>query len=202
LIRKRFQLSFAQHVNRTDWVQLTVESTAAIIDGALLIIAPGTASQLLAVTLGLFGLIYGLSLLLSLISDRTEWGFRAGGGIASMVVGGLLLALPAQLGYITCVILVWLAATLGIMSGLIRIVLGFGNYDTRRGVLGIVILFASIGLLVLVIVRQPLGPRLIGALLTFGGVAGLVAAQGKRRAPAQVTEVTKPAPHKAVAGRR
>ena len=202
MIRKRFQVSFAQHVNRTDWVQLTVESSAAIVGGVMILLQPGTSSEMLAVILGLFGLIYGLSLLLSLISDRTEWGFRAAGGIASMVVGGLLLALPVQLGYITCVILVWLAATLGIMGGLIRIVLGFGNYDTRRGVLGIVLLFASMGLLVLVIVRQPLGPRLIGALLTFGGVTGLLAALEKRRAPAQVTATTKPAPQKAVPGKR
>jgi hypothetical protein len=95
------------------------------------------------------------------------------------------------------VILVWLAGTLGIVSGLIRIVLGFGNYDTRRGVLGIVIVFASLGLLILAIVRQPLSPRLVGALFTFTGVAGLAAALRKRRQPLQVVEATNPGVRKA-----
>jgi uncharacterized membrane protein HdeD (DUF308 family) len=204
LIRKVFKLNFAQHLNTTDWVQLLVEGVAALIAGIALILWPGSSSAFLVNILGLFAGLYGLSMLLSLITDRTEWGWRVAGGVGCMALGGVILAFPTQMVRTVSVLLVWLLGTLGIVNGVIYIIRGFGNSTWKYVVVGFASLIVGFGLIIGIFLTAFAAPWLIGAFLLLVGVVSFVAALRKRRAPAPVPviEAAKPAPQKAVAGKR
>jgi uncharacterized membrane protein HdeD (DUF308 family) len=167
------------YVAKTNRGPLALESLAAIGIGILLMVSPKNAAQLLVILFGLFWLIYGISLLLSLFRNHKEWGWRLAGGIGSIALGALLVTHSLWSAYLGSAVLVWLFAAAGCMIGIIMIIKGIAYREWGKAILGFVALGGGL-LLVLVAPQASLiVPLLMGASAILCGIYGLFAAVRK-----------------------
>jgi uncharacterized membrane protein HdeD (DUF308 family) len=155
------------YVERTPRGPLALEGLAAIAIGILLLVSPEDTSQLLAILFGGFWIIYGMSLLLSLIRNRKEWGWRLAGGLGSLVLGALLVTHSLWSAYIAAAVLVWLLAAAGCVIGVIMIITGIAYREWGKAVVG----FLALGAGFLMVLVSPKTSLLMPLLL---GVAGIL----------------------------
>jgi uncharacterized membrane protein HdeD (DUF308 family) len=164
------------YVERTNRGPLALESLAAIAIGILLIVFPKNATQLLVILFGLFWIIYGVSLLLSLFRNHKEWGWRLAGGIGSIILGVLLATHSLWSAYLGSAVLVWLFAAAGCVIGIIMILKGIAYREWGKAILGFIALAAGFLLVLVAPGASLLVPVLIGAAAILCGGYGLIAA--------------------------
>ena len=73
---------------------IVIQGVAGIILGLLLLTAPGISSLVLVQFLAIYWLVSGIIGLVSLIWDRTQWGWKVFGGVLGVVAGTAVLRHP------------------------------------------------------------------------------------------------------------
>jgi uncharacterized membrane protein HdeD (DUF308 family) len=108
--------------------ELIVEGVVAIIAGVATYSQPGITALALDATIAVFAIFTGVMQLTSSVRLRREvehWGWMAASGVASMLFGVLMIALPAA-GMLA---VTWLIAAYGIVLGVTMIVM---SLELRR----------------------------------------------------------------------
>jgi uncharacterized membrane protein HdeD (DUF308 family) len=108
--------------------ELIVEGVVAIIAGVATYSQPGITALALDATIAVFAIFTGVMQLTSAVRLRREvehWGWMAASGVASMLFGVLMIALPAA-GMLA---VTWLIAAYGIVLGVTMIVM---SLELRR----------------------------------------------------------------------
>lgn len=112
-----------------DWWLLLMLGVVSVVAGALAVMRPGLAALVLVLIVGVNALLTGILDMVLAVRLRSHarpgvWLLLAG-GIASIIFGTILIALPT-LGALA---LVWLIGAYAIVAGILYMVLAFRSYE-------------------------------------------------------------------------
>jgi uncharacterized membrane protein HdeD (DUF308 family) len=172
----------------TPWWLVLLWGILAIIMGLLFFLQPAASAGILIQFLGIYWLVTGVFSIVSILWDRSGWGWKLFNGILGALAGVLIIENP-----LWSTLLV--PATLAILVGIIGIVIGILQLASalRGGGWGVGILGAlSILLAFLLITRPVIGglalPVVLGGLLLLGGFLAIIASFGLRTIERQIEE--------------
>jgi uncharacterized membrane protein HdeD (DUF308 family) len=122
------------------WWLLLIEGIAAVIIGAILLLAPAKTAanfyQILVQLLGIYWIISGVLLLVNMFMDHTAWGWKLFMGIVSIIAGGYILMYPIAAAVALPRIFVLVLGIWGLMQGILYLVLAFKGGGWGMGILG------------------------------------------------------------------
>ncbi len=170
------------------WFLVLIEGIAAIIVGLFLFMRPAATLVVLIQFLGIYWLITGIFALISLLWDRSAWGWKLFSGILGILAGIMIVQNPLWSTLFVPATLAIMVGIIGIMIGVFQLISAFSGGGWGTGILGIL----SILLGFLLIGRPVLAglalPWILGGLLLFGGLLAIVAAFGLRDLEKQAKE--------------
>lgn len=156
---------------------IVIQGVAGIILGLLLLTAPGISSLVLVQFLALYWLVSGIIGLVSLIWDRTQWGWKVFGGVLGVVAGTAVLRHPMYatllVGTTLVVFMGILALVFGVMN-LVRALSAGGGWG--MGLLGALDVIIGFFLIVNPLAGAVALPIVLGAFILVGGIASIIMA--------------------------
>ena len=163
--------------NDTPWWLVLIGGIAAIILGWMLIQNPLRVSNVLVWAIGLYWLITGIIYIVSLIWDRTQWGWKLFGGIIGILAGWFLIDAGAiervaSMGFAVVLVL----AIQGIIMGIMGLIAAFQGGGWGAGILGVISIIIGILLLGNMAAAAIVLPWVIGIFLIVGGIFGIIGA--------------------------
>jgi uncharacterized membrane protein HdeD (DUF308 family) len=155
---------------------IVVQGVAAIVLGILLLLAPGASSVILLQFLALYWLVSGIAELVSLIWDRTQWGWKLVGGIVGILAGVAVIQHPMWATVLVGTTLVLFIGIMGIVFGISELIRAFSGGGWGAGALGVANI--AIGIL---LITDPFSaaiglPLLLGILAIIGGAVAIMTA--------------------------
>ena len=163
--------------NNTPWWLVLIGGIAAIILGWMLIQNPFRVANVLVWAIGLYWLITGIIYLVSLIWDRSQWGWKLFGGIIGILAGWFLIdagAIERLASFGLAIVLV--LAIQGIIMGIMGLIAAFQGGGWGAGILGVISIVIGILLLGNMWAAAIVLPMVIGIFLIIGGIFGIVGA--------------------------
>ena len=170
------QTSLADDLRPMKWLVI-IQGVAGIILGLLLLTAPGISSLILVQFLAIYWLVSGVIGLVSLIWDRTQWGWKVAGGILGIIAGVAVMRHPMYATVLVGTTLVIFMGVLALAFGVMNLVRAFSaGGGWGMGLLGV--LDVIIGLF---LIFNPLAgaialPIVLGAFILVGGIASIIMA--------------------------
>jgi uncharacterized membrane protein HdeD (DUF308 family) len=162
------------------WWLVLIEGILLILIGIFFFVSPYRTLVTAIWVLGLYWLIRGILDLVSLIWDRSMWGWKIFAGILGIVAGWILLQQPLAGTLVLSVTLIWLVAFIGLFIGISSLIRGFQGAGWGTIILGVIEIVLSIILLMNAGGAASWLPWVLGALAILGGILTLVAAFGLR----------------------
>jgi len=155
------------------WWLVLIEGILLGLIGLFLIFSPyGTLFSIFWV-LGLYWLIKGIIDLVSLIWDRTMWGWKIVAGILGIVAGYIVLQHPITSTVVLSVTAVWLLALIGLFLGISALIRGLKGAGWGTTILGIVIIILAIVLMFHSAVAATILPWVLGFFAIAGGIIAI-----------------------------
>ncbi|HEX6474262.1 MAG TPA: DUF308 domain-containing protein [Candidatus Limnocylindria bacterium] len=156
---------------------IIIQGVAGIILGLLLLTAPGISSLIIVQFLALYWLISGVIGLVSLIWDRTQWGWKVAGGILGIIAGVAVMRHPM---YATLLV----GTTLVVFMGILALVFGVMNLARAfsagggwgMGLLGLLDIIIGLFLIFNPLAGAIALPIVLGAFILVGGIASIIMA--------------------------
>jgi len=158
----------AAYVGKMPWWLVLVWGILAVIIGIMLVSQPLITAFLLITLMGVYWFVGGIFSLLSLISDRTNAGWRIFIAIISIIAGLIIMTYPLYSSLIVLELLVFIIGLWALVIGGTYLYNSFANKDAGAGILGIISIIFGIILLIF-----PFGAAY--ALPIVAGVVALVA---------------------------
>jgi uncharacterized membrane protein HdeD (DUF308 family) len=170
------QPSVADDLAPLKWL-IVIQGVAAILLGLALLTAPGASSVILVQFLAIYWLISGTIGLVSLIWDRSQWGWKVFGGILGIIAGMAVIKHPMYATVLVASTLVVFMGILALVFGVMQLVRAF----SAGGGWGMGLLGALDVIIGLFLIFNPLGgaialPIVLGAFLLVGGIASTIMA--------------------------
>lgn len=184
LIDKDHKLATAQtnqvEDTRIPWWLVLIQGISAIFLGILLLFRPTATTLLLVQFLGIYWLISGFFSLISLIWDRSEWGWKLFSGILGILAGLMIIQNPLWSTLLVPATLAWMLGFIGIFIGILQIFQAFRGAGWGAGILGVLSI-----LLGLLLITRPVFTGLalawiLAGLLLVGGILAIFAAFASR----------------------
>ncbi len=160
------------------WWLILLEGVLAVVIGVLLFSNPVGASVFLVQVLGIYWLIKGIFMIISMFMDSTMWGWKLFSGIVGILAGFLIISnehplLTTLLVFSVAVIVLGIQ---GIIMGVVYIVAAFKGGGWGPGILGALNLVIGAILLANALIGAAALPFVLGAFLLVGGIFAIVAA--------------------------
>ena len=170
------QTSMSDDLAPLKWL-IIIQGIAGILLGLMLLLAPGASSVILVQFLALYWLISGIIGLVSLVWDRTQWGWKVFGGILGIIAGTAVIRHPMYATVLVGTTLVVFMGILALIFGVMNLVRAFsagGGWGI--GLLGVVDVIIG-----LILIFNPLPatlalPVVLGAFILVGGIASIILA--------------------------
>lgn len=155
---------------------VVLQGIAGVVLGLLLIVAPGASSLIIVQFLGIYWLISGIIGLVSLIWDRSQWGWKVLAGLIGILAGMAIVQHPLWSTVLVGTTLVAFMGAIAIAYGTVALIRGLSG-----GGWGIVVLGVFDVIIGLMLLFDPLAgaialPIVIGVLILVGGIGSLVVA--------------------------
>ena len=176
--------TMAPQERRTSWWLVLIEGIVALIVGVLLLTSPLRTTMFLIQVLGWFWLISGVFELISLIFDRTRWGWKLFTGIIGILAGLIIVTQPLMATILVPATLVWVIGFLGIFFGVTLLIRAFRGGGWGAGILGVLSIILGLLLLMRPLAAALALPWVFGIFAIAGGILAIVAAFQVRRAVA------------------
>ncbi len=165
------------------WLPL-VQGALSILLGALFLMRPIATSATAVLLLGGYWFVIGILDVISLLWDRSAWGWRILTGIVSIIAGAFILnafaggTVYSALGATTAVgvALATIIGVLGILYGIMTLLAAFRGAGIATGFLGVLTLVMGVLILLNPTSSAFQLPFVIGLWLIVGGIALVVAA--------------------------
>ena len=168
--------SIADDLAPMKWL-IVIQGVAGIILGLLLLTAPGISSLVLVQFLALYWLVSGIIGLVSLIWDRTQWGWKVFGGVLGVVAGTAVLRHPMYATVLVGATLVVFMGILALVFGVMNLVRAFSaGGGWGMGLLGALDVIIGFFLIVNPLAGAAALPIVLGAFILFGGIASIIMA--------------------------
>ncbi len=164
------------------WWLVLIEGILLIILGGFLLVNPYSTAFSIVWVLGIFWLIRGVMDLVSLIWDRSMWGWKIVSGILGIIAGWIVFQNPISSTVVLGSLTVWFLAFTGIFLGTTSLVRAFKGAGWGTGILGAI----SIGLGILLFLNTGAAmaalPWVMGFFAIFGGIVSIFGAFQVRNA--------------------
>jgi uncharacterized membrane protein HdeD (DUF308 family) len=155
------------------WWLVLIEGILLIVLGGFLLFNPYSTFLSIIWVLGIFWLIRGVMDLVSLIWDRTMWGWKIVAGILGIIAGWIVIQNPISSTIVLSSVTVWFIAFTGIFLGITSLVRAFKGAGWGTGILGAI----SIGLGILLFFNTGAAmaalPWVMGFFAIFGGIVSI-----------------------------
>ena len=170
------------------WWLVLIEGILLIIIGIFFFVSPYRTLVTAVWVLGLYWLIRGIIDLVSLIWDRSMWGWKIFAGILGIVAGWILLQQPLAGTLVLSTTLIWIMAFIGLFIGISSLIRGFQGAGWGTIILGIIEIVLSIILFMNAGGAAAWLPWVLGGLAILGGILMLIASFGLRNVEHQIED--------------
>ncbi len=148
----------------------------ATLFGVLFFVYPIPTLTLLATVLGVYWLLNGIVVLLSLFGDKTGWGWKMLVGILGILAGVIVLIYPLYSAVLIPTVFAIIIGVEGLVIGAIYLVQGFSGNGWGTAILGILSIIFG-----LILIADPLIAALglvllLAVLAIIGGIAAIILA--------------------------
>lgn len=164
------------------WWLVLIEGILLIIIGIMFFVSPYQTLVTAVWVLGLYWLIRGIIDLVSLIWDRSMWGWKIFTGILGIIAGWILLQQPLAGSLVLSTTLVFLLGFIGIFIGISSLIRGIQGAGWGTLILGIIEIILGIILLVNAGGAAAWMPWVLGGLAILGGILTIIGAFNVRSA--------------------
>lgn len=166
------------------WWLVLLWGILSIIIGIMFLTTPAITTVVFITLLGAFWLVGGFITLASLITDKSNMGWKIFLSILNILVGIVILAYPL---YSTLILLAFFIIFLGFWAcvmGALHLFQAFKLKDWGMGVLGIISIFFGILLLAFPLISIALIPFVAGTFAIIFGICAIIFGFTARKAPA------------------
>lgn len=157
------------------WVVLLVGISSLVL-GILLLANPAATIVSLVLFLGAYWLVSGVFTLVSLITDRTNWGWRLFIGILGILAGLSVLDTPLWSAILIPTIAIIFLGVQGLVSGAVELYMAFRGGGWGVGILGVVNILLGLFLVFNPLVGVAVLPWVLGFTAIAGGIAAIILA--------------------------
>jgi len=160
------------------WWLVLLEGILAVVIGLLLFTNPVGASVFLVQVLGIYWLIKGIFMIISMFMDSTMWGWKLFSGIVGILAGFLIISseFPLLTTLLVLSVAVIVLGIQGLIMGIVYIVIAFKGGGWGSGILGALSVIIGVILLSNALIGATVLPFVLGAFLLVGGILAIVAA--------------------------
>jgi uncharacterized membrane protein HdeD (DUF308 family) len=158
------------------WWLVLIEGILLIIIGIMFFVSPYQTLVTAVWVLGLYWLIRGIMDLVSLIWDRSMWGWKIFAGILGIIAGWILLQQPLAGSLVLSSTLVFMLGFIGIFIGISSLIRGFQGAGWGTLILGIIEIVLGIILLMNAGGAAAWMPWILGGLAILGGILAIIGA--------------------------
>jgi uncharacterized membrane protein HdeD (DUF308 family) len=156
------------------WWLILIEGILLIILGIFFFTSPYQTLVTAVWVLGIWWIIRGIFELVSLIWDRSMWGWKIFAGILGVVAGWILFQQPIGGSLVLSSTMVLLLGFIGLFMGISALIQGFKGAGWGQILLGIFIIIMSIILLMNFRGAAAWMPWAMGLLCLFYGIIAIV----------------------------
>jgi uncharacterized membrane protein HdeD (DUF308 family) len=156
------------------WWVLLLWGILALIIGVMFLTSPGITTMLVVTLLGAFWFVGGIFTLASLVSDKSNMGWKIFLGILNIIVGLIILAQPLWSTIIVVTFFVIFVGFWACISGGIHLFQAFSTKDAGTGLLGLVSFIFGLLLLIFPLYSVVLLPFVAGIFALVAGFSAIV----------------------------
>lgn len=197
------QSSLSAETPPVPWWLVLIEGIAAVLVGLMLFARPAATTILLVQFLGVYWLVTGVFSIVSLLWNRSAWGWKLFSGILGIAAGLLIIRNPLWSTLLVPSTLAFMLGAIGIVIGFLQLVDAFRGAGWGTGILGGLSILLGFLLIARPVIAGLALPWILGGLLVFGGFLAIFASFGLRNLqpqPETVTPAVRPAAAVAAAG--
>jgi uncharacterized membrane protein HdeD (DUF308 family) len=158
------------------WWLVLIEGILLIIIGIMFFVSPYQTLVTAVWVLGFYWLIRGIIDLVSLIWDRSMWGWKIFTGILGIIAGWILLQQPLAGSLVLSSTLVFMLGFIGIFIGISSLIRGFQGAGWGTLILGIIEIVLGVILLMNAGGAAAWMPWVLGGLAILGGILAIIGA--------------------------
>ena len=158
------------------WWLILIEGILLIILGIMFFVNPYSTLVTAVWVLGIYWIIRGIIELVSLIWDRSMWGWKIFAGILSAVAGWILFQQPLGGTLVLSATLVFMLGFIGIFMGISALIQGFKGAGWGSIIMGIISIVLGIILLMNAGGAAAWMPWALGIMAIFSGITALFSA--------------------------
>jgi uncharacterized membrane protein HdeD (DUF308 family) len=158
------------------WWLVLMQGVASLVIGLLLLLATGATLTFVVFMLGIWWLIQGLFLLISIFIDSTQWGWKLVGGLLGVIAGILVLQSPQMGAVLVTSVVAIIIGVMGIIIGIMALIAAFKGGGWGMGILGAVSLVLGILIVFNPLVSAQVMIWLLAIVNIIGGIIGIVMA--------------------------
>ncbi len=162
------------------WWLVLIEGILLIILGIFFFVSPYQTLVTAVWVLGLYWLVRGALDLISLLWDRSMWGWKIFAGILGLIAGWILIQQPLAGSLVLSSTLVFMLGFIGLFIGISSLFRGFKGAGWGTIILGVIEIVLSIILLMNAGGAAAWMPWVLGGLAILGGILTLIASFGLR----------------------
>ena len=162
------------------WWLVLIEGILLIIIGIFFFVSPYQTLVTAVWVLGLYWLIRGVLDLVSLLWDRSMWGWKIFAGVLGLIAGWILIQQPLAGSLVLSTTLVWMLAFIGLFIGISSLIRGFKGAGWGTLILGVIEIVLSIILLMNAGGAASWMPLVLGGLAILGGILAIISSFGLR----------------------
>jgi uncharacterized membrane protein HdeD (DUF308 family) len=148
----------------------------AILFGVSFFVYPVQTLTLLTIFLGIYWLINGIVVLITLFTDKTGWGWKLLVGILGILAGILVVTYPLYSAILIPTVFAIIIGVEGLIIGAVYLVQGFSGSGWGTGILGILSIIFGLILIANPVVAAVALVLLLAGLAIVGGIAAIVLA--------------------------
>ena len=176
------------------WWLVLISGISAILLGLILFAKPAATLTILIQILGIYWLISGVVSLVSLFTNRTQWGWKLFNGILGILAGILIIKNPLWSTLLVPASLAIVVGAVGIVIGVLQLVYAFRGAGWGLGVLGALSILLGLLLLFRPVIAGLALPFILGGFFLVGGILALVWAFNMQSAEKKAKEAASQAP--------
>jgi uncharacterized membrane protein HdeD (DUF308 family) len=156
------------------WWLVLIEGILLIILGIFFFVSPYQTLVTAVWVLGIYWLVRGVIELISLIWDRSLWGWKIFAGILGLIAGWILIQQPIGGSLVLSSTLVFLLGFIGIFNGIAALIRGFKGGGWGTLILGVISIILGIILFMNAGGAAAWMPWALGIMAIFGGIMALI----------------------------
>ena len=166
-----------EQTKQRPWWLMLIEGIALFVIGATILWAPLTRKVdtylFMVQLLGLYWLIRGILMIVSMFMDHSAWGWKLFMGIVSIIAGGYILMYPIATAVVLPQIFVLMLGIWGLMEGIILLIMAFRGGGWAAGILGVLAIVFG-GILIANYSVPGMGLTMIWVAAVWGLIGGIV----------------------------